>query len=101
MPAGSADEAVVSAGEYFLRLSGEPVEIGLGRPAVWFVGLGVDGASADEILFVERHAALQDEAVCGSAKCQRGTLGLCDFTAPFIVIVIEFGGLAEVGQQEA
>lgn len=91
------DEAVVPAGEDFLCLGGKPIGIGLGRLAVGLVGPGVDRAVADEILVVERHAPLQDEAVGGASQCQRRTLGLRDFTAD--LAVIELGGLAEVGQQ--
>jgi len=93
------DEAVVLAGEDFLRLGGKPVGIGLGGLAKGFASLGVDGAVADEILLVERHAAFQDEAVGGASQCQRGTLGRRDFTGHFAVI--QRWGFAEVGKQMA
>lgn len=83
------DEAVVPAGEDFLCLGGKPVGIGFGRLAVGLVGPGVDRAVADEILVVERHAPLQDEAVGGASQGQRRTLGLRDFTGN--LAAIEFG----------
>ena len=74
------DEAIVFAGKDFLRLGGKPawhgvakrrrLGIGLGRPAKWFISLGVDGAVADDELLVEGGSAFQDEAVGGSAKSQ-------------------------------
>ena len=57
------------------------------------------GAVCDEELPVECGASLQDEAVCGASKRQRGAFGLGDFAAG--LAAIEFGGFAEVGQKVA
>lgn len=93
------DEAEVLLADNLLRLRGQPVGVCLRGLAVGFAGLRVHGAVGHEELLVEGGAPLQDEAVCGASKRQRGAFGLCDFAAG--LAAIEFGGFAEVGQKVA